>query len=104
MFSQRVLDPRQCVLIGLYLRLASRTHREVEMSSLKVMIRLIATMMLLSIGFVLYPQGSAHAAMFCAELRGATATGQPDCSFSSLKECRAKVKAGGGGHCYKMRH
>jgi hypothetical protein len=80
------------------------TDREVEMSSLKVMIRLIATMMLLSMGFVLYPQGSANAAMFCAELRGATPTGQPDCSFSSLKECRAKVKAGGGGHCYKMRH
>ena len=40
------------------------------MSSLKVMIRLIATMMLLSIGFVLYPQGSANAAKYCAELEG----------------------------------
>jgi hypothetical protein len=74
------------------------------MLSLKVMIRLIATMMLLSIGFVLYPQGSANAAMFCAELRGATPTGHPDCSFSTLKECRAHVKTGGGGHCYKLRH
>ena len=40
------------------------------MSSLKVMVRLIATMMLLSIGFVLYPQSSANAAKYCAELRG----------------------------------
>jgi hypothetical protein len=74
------------------------------MSSLKVMIRLIATMMLLSIGFVLYPQGSANAAMYCAEPRGATATGHPDCSFSTHKACRANVRASGGGHCYKMRH
>ena len=73
------------------------------MFSLKVMIRLIATMMLLSIGFVLYPQGSANAAKYCAELRGATATGHPDCSFSTHKECRAHVRAGGGGHCYKLR-
>jgi hypothetical protein len=74
------------------------------MSSLKVTVRLIAMMMLLSIGFVLYPQGSANAAKFCAELRGATATGHPDCSFSSLHACRAHVRAGGGGHCYKLRH
>jgi hypothetical protein len=74
------------------------------MSSLKVTVRLIAMMMLLSIGFVLYPLGSANAAKFCAELRGATATGHPDCSFSSLHACRAHVRAGGGGHCYKLRH
>ena len=75
------------------------------MSSLKVMVRLIATMMLLSMGFVLYPQGSANAAthMYCAEPRGATATGQADCSYSSLKACRAHVKAQGGGHCYRMK-
>ena len=78
------------------------------MSNLRVAVRLIATMMLISMGFVLYPQGSANAAKFCAELRGATATGHPDCSFSSLHACRAHVKAaaagGGGGHCYKLRH
>ena len=39
------------------------------MLSLKVMIRLIATMTLLSMGFVLYPQ-CANAAKYCAELRG----------------------------------
>jgi hypothetical protein len=44
------------------------------MLSLKVMVRLIATIMLLSMGFILYPQGSANAAKYCAELRGATAT------------------------------
>ena len=74
------------------------------MLSLKVTVRLITMMMLLSIGFVLYPQGSANAAKFCAELRGATPTGNPDCSFPSLHTCRAHVKAGGGGHCYKLRH
>jgi hypothetical protein len=36
---------------------------------------LIATMMLLSMDFVLYPQGSANAAKFCAQLRGTTAAG-----------------------------
>jgi hypothetical protein len=73
------------------------------MPSLKVMIRLAAIMMLLSMVFVLYLQGSATAAKYCAELRGATATGHPDCSFSSHKACRAHVRAGGGGHCYKLR-
>jgi hypothetical protein len=78
------------------------------MSSVRVVVRLIATIVLLSIGFVLYPQGPANAAKFCAERIGATATGHPDCSFSSLHACRAHVraatKAGGGGHCYKLRH
>ena len=73
------------------------------MLSLKAMVRLIATIMFLSIGFILYPPGSANAAKYCAELRGATATGHPDCSFSSHKACRAHVRAGGGGHCYKLR-
>jgi hypothetical protein len=73
------------------------------MSSLKVMIRLAATMMLLSIGFVLYPQGSANAAKYCAELRGATATGHPNFSYASRRACRKAVRAGGGGYCYKFR-
>jgi len=74
------------------------------MLSLKATGRLITTMMLLSIGFVFCPQGAAYAAKYCAELRGATATGHPDCSFSSHKACRAHVRTGGGGHCYKLRH
>jgi hypothetical protein len=78
------------------------------MWSLRFVVRIVATTMLLSMGFVLYPQGPASAAKFCAELVGATATGHPDCSFSSLHACRAHIKAaaggGGGGHCYKLRH
>jgi hypothetical protein len=72
------------------------------MSNLKVTVRFIAMMTLLSVGFVLYPQ-AANAAKFCAELRGATATGHPDCSFPTRKACRAHVRAGGGGYCYKLR-
>jgi hypothetical protein len=73
------------------------------MSRLKVMVRLVAAVMFLSMGFVLYPQGSANAAKYCAELRGATATGHPDCSYTSHSACRKAVRAGGGGHCYKLR-
>jgi hypothetical protein len=65
---------------------------------------LLTMMMLLSLGFVLYPQDSADAAKFCAQLRGATVAGQPDCSFSTLAACRARVRHRGGGHCYKMTH
>jgi hypothetical protein len=64
---------------------------------------LTAAMMLLSAGFVVYPLAPANAAKFCAQLRGATATGHPDCSFSTLDACRARVRHRGGGHCYKLR-
>ena len=57
-------------------------------------VALIAMMMLLSMGFVLCPQDSANAAMFCAQLRGATAAGQPDCSFATLGACRARKAFG----------
>jgi len=70
----------------------------------KLTVWLIAAMMLLSTGFVLYSESAAHAAKFCAEARGATASGHPDCSFSSLKACRSHVRMQGGGHCYKLRH
>jgi hypothetical protein len=49
--------------------------------STKFTVWVVATTMLLSLGFVLYPQGPANAAKFCAELRGAT--GRLDCSFIS---------------------
>jgi len=62
----------------------------------------IAVMMLLSAGFVVLPHGSANAAKFCAQLRGSTAAGQPNCSFSTLDACRARVRHQGGGHCYKL--
>jgi hypothetical protein len=60
---------------------------------------LIAAMLLS--GFVLYPQG-ASAAKFCAQLRGNTAVGHPDCSFATLDACRARVRHRGGGHCYRL--
>ena len=62
------------------------------MSSSKLPVWLIATMMLLSMVFVLYPQSSANAATYCAQLRGATPAGHPDCSFSTLDKCRARVR------------
>jgi hypothetical protein len=70
------------------------------MSSSKLMIRLVATTMFLSMGLVLYPQGSASAAdRYCA--KPAEATAPPDCIFSSVKDCRASLK-GKAGHCYKF--
>lgn len=71
---------------------------------LRSKLALIATMALLSIGFALAPTTPAHAAKFCAQLRGAKAAGQPDCSFSTLDACRERVKHRGGGHCYKLTH
>ena len=71
------------------------------MTSLKFTVCVVATTMLLSMGFVLYPQDSANAAKYCAQLRGATAEGHPDCSFSTLDKCRARVRHRGGGHCYR---
>ena len=64
----------------------------------------VAVMMLLSAGFVLFPQDPANAAKFCAQLRGSTAAGEPNCSFSTLDACRARVRHLGGGHCYKLIH
>jgi hypothetical protein len=51
---------------------------------------LVAMMVFVSMGFVLWPQHPADAAKFCAQLRGATSAGQPDCSFSTLDACRAR--------------
>ena len=64
----------------------------------------LIAVMFLSMGFVLCSQHPANAAKFCAQLRGSTAAGQPDCSFSSLEACRARVRHRGGGHCYKLTH
>ena len=71
------------------------------MSPLKMMIRLIATTVFLSMSVVLYPQSSANAATYCAQSPGTAGTG-PNCTFSSMKECRAAIKAKGGGRCYKQ--
>ncbi|WP_414643136.1 DUF3551 domain-containing protein [Bradyrhizobium sp.] len=66
--------------------------------------KLVLALLLLSIGFVLCPQGSANAAKYCMQLRGATAAGEPDCSFSTMDACRARVRHRGGGHCYRLHH
>jgi hypothetical protein len=67
----------------------------------KAMLWLIATTMFLLMGVVVYPQGSANAAdTYCAKAVGAAAA--PDCSFSSMKDCRASLKGKGGGRCYKQ--
>jgi hypothetical protein len=62
----------------------------------------LIAMFILSMGFVLYPGDSANAAKFCMQLRGSTAAGEPDCSFSTMDACRARVRHRGGGHCYKL--
>ena len=74
------------------------------MLSWKATARLVAAVALVLISFVLYAQQPANAAKFCAEMRGSTATGHANCSFASLAECRKHVRAGGGGHCFKLRH
>ena len=71
------------------------------MTGSKATLWLIATTMFLSMGIVVYPQGSANAAdTYCAKAVGADET--PDCSFSNIKDCRASLKAKGGGRCYKQ--
>jgi hypothetical protein len=65
--------------------------------------RAIAAAMLLATGFVLSSLAPASAAKFCAQTRGTTAHGHPNCSFSTLDACRARVRHMGGGHCYKVR-
>jgi hypothetical protein len=66
------------------------------------MLRFITLATILGItAAVLYGQGPVNAATFCAQHVGATP--ERDCSFSTLKECRASIRAKGGGHCYRMR-
>jgi hypothetical protein len=83
------------------------------MSGSKAMIRLIAALMFLSMTVVLYPQGSAVRSQAGPYSTPATAetrycakptkeTEPPDCSFSNIKDCRASLKAKGGGRCYKQ--
>ena len=63
---------------------------------------LLVAMFLAAIGFICFPQDSANAAKFCAQLRGGMAVGHPDCSFSTLDACRARVRHRGDGHCYRL--
>jgi hypothetical protein len=70
------------------------------MSGSKATVWLVATTMFLSMGIVLYPRSSNAADTYCAKAVGANAV--PDCSFSNVKDCRASLKAKGGGRCYKQ--
>ena len=42
------------------------------------------------------------APVYCAQVRSAAGE-KPECTFKTLSECRASLKAKGGGHCYKLR-
>lgn len=44
---------------------------------------------------------AATAPAYCAQPRGAAAE-KPECTFKTMGECRASLKAKGGGHCYKL--
>jgi hypothetical protein len=75
------------------------------MSGSKATVRLIATLMFLSMGVVLYPQGSAVRSQAIPYSTPATAdrycakpskeTEPPDCSFSNINDCRASFKGKG---------
>jgi hypothetical protein len=64
------------------------------------MLRFITLAIILGMSAVLYSEAPVNAATFCAQHVGATP--ERDCSFSTLKECRASIRAKGGGHCYRM--
>jgi hypothetical protein len=69
------------------------------MAGSKTTLWLIATTMFLWVGVVVYSQGSANAA---DSAKAVGANEAPDCSFSNIKDCRASLKAKGGGRCYKQ--
>src|SRR5689334_23485640 len=89
---------------------ATQTCSQVEMSGSKATVRLIATLMFLSKGAVLYPQIVRSQALYsttattdiryCA--KPTKETEPPDCSFLNVKDCRTSLKAKGGGRCYKQ--
>jgi hypothetical protein len=64
------------------------------------MLRFVTLATILGMAVVLYGQGAVNAATFCAQHVGASP--ERDCSFSTLKECRASIRAKGGGRCYRM--
>ena len=69
--------------------------------STKFAVWIVAATILFSLGFVLYPQGSANAAWFCVtHLKGAAVAGP---CFSSHHRCAAHVAHRGGGRC-ELRH
>jgi hypothetical protein len=65
------------------------------MSGSKLAIWLVATIMFLSMGVILYAQGPVGAAdtRYCA--KPAAEIEPPNCSFSNIKDCRASLRAVG---------
>jgi len=59
-----------------------------------------------ALGIFLGTLGAANAATYCASYVGGPEreTSRSQCHFSSLAECRASVRARGGGHCYRKGH
>ncbi len=67
-------------------------------------------LMFLSTAAVLYPPGvrsqtpystpATTDIRYCA--KPTKETEPPDCSFSNIKDCRASLKAKGGGRCYRQ--
>jgi hypothetical protein len=64
-------------------------------------IGIIAVLCLSTIAYT----GSGNAATYCAKYVGGperVASGaRSQCEFATLHDCRASVRARGGGHCYK---
>jgi len=69
------------------------------------MFRSITVITVLWVSAIICTVGSGNAATYCAKYVGGPeriASGaRSQCEFSTLKECRASVRARGGGHCYK---
>ena len=65
------------------------------------MLRSMGMAMVLSI--MTFGMGSAEAARYCASYIGGPekAEARSNCTFASLKACRASVRERGGGKCYK---
>jgi galactitol-specific phosphotransferase system IIC component len=65
------------------------------------MFRSIIIATILVMAAIFYAPAPAIAATFCAQHVGAHK--ERDCSFSTLKECRASIRERGGGRCYRKR-
>jgi hypothetical protein len=69
------------------------------------MFRWVTIVTVLWISVIICATGSSNAATYCAKYVGGAervASGaRSQCEFATLKECRASVRARGGGSCYK---
>ena len=59
-----------------------------------LVISIISTALMLAI--------APTAAEYCAQPRGSAGAAHAECTFNTLHECRASLKAKGGGHCYQF--